>query len=122
MEKHNGQITEYLVRKHGYSITDLAINLNVNRRSIYNYFQNRNLKPDIILKIGLVIRHDFSKEFPDLFAAEDFIVLAKQNQATSHKLNDSDEEVWKEKYIALLEKHSNLLVNCVDKTGVCCNN
>ena len=44
MEKHYGQIVEYLVRKNGYSITDLATELDVNRRSIYNYFQNQFLK------------------------------------------------------------------------------
>ncbi|AMR32442.1 hypothetical protein A0256_13915 [Mucilaginibacter sp. PAMC 26640] len=67
MENHNGQIVEYVVRRNGYSITDLATELKVNRRSIYNYFQNRNLKHDVIYKIGLIIRHDFAKEFPDLF-------------------------------------------------------
>lgn len=69
MKEHYGEIVEYVVRKNGVSITELADGLNVNRRTVYNYFQNKFLKQDIILKIGLLIRHDFSRELPELFTA-----------------------------------------------------
>nr|WP_294941713.1 HTH domain-containing protein [uncultured Mucilaginibacter sp.] len=114
MEKHYGQIVEYLVRKNGYSITDLATELNVNRRSIYNYFQNKFLKSDIIFKIGRVIRHDFSKEFPEFFTTEDFAPNYKQDnlRVVKASLNDNDicEEIWKDKYLALLENYNEALL------------
>ena len=114
MEKHYGQIVEYLVRKNGYSITDLATELNVNRRSIYNYFQNQFLKSDIIYKIGRVIRHDFSKEFPEFFTPEDFATSYKQGKLTVIGTNSTDnpvtEEIWKDKYLALLESYNEALL------------
>lgn len=116
MEKHHGQIVEYLVRKNGYSITDLAMELRVNRRSIYNYFQNCYLKRDVILKIGWVIRHDFSKEFPEIFNSEDFSYSHKQAKFTvfppntNNNNNNVSEDIWKDKYLELLESYNNALL------------
>ncbi|MBD1363090.1 hypothetical protein IDJ77_04635 [Mucilaginibacter sp. ZT4R22] len=113
MEKHYGQIVEYLVRKNGYSITDLATELDVNRRSIYNYFQNPFLKSDIIFKIGRVIRHDFSKEFPELFTPEDFAYSYKQSKLAVVAVmppNNIAEEIWKDKYLNLLESYNEALL------------
>ncbi|AMR32351.1 hypothetical protein A0256_13435 [Mucilaginibacter sp. PAMC 26640] len=110
MENHNGQIVEYVVRRNGYSITDLATELNVDRRSIYNYFQNRNLKYDVIYKIGLLLRHDFGKEFPELFNSEQFDIRNRQTQSiiTIDKMNANAEQ-WKDKYIQLLEDYNKAL-------------
>lgn len=115
MEKHYGQVVEYLVRKNGYSITDLASELDVNRRSIYNYFQNKFLKSDIIYKIGCVIRHDFSKEFPELFTPDDFLKYGtlKFNVAPSSAISGLEEE-WKNKYLNLLETYNEALVKRID--------
>lgn len=113
METHYGQIVEYWVRKNGYSITDLAIELDVNRRSIYNYFQNKYLKIDVILKVGRVIRHDFSKEFPEFFTSEDFAYAYKQIKpvAVFAGAAESDvEENWKDKYLNLLEAYNEALL------------
>jgi predicted DNA-binding transcriptional regulator YafY len=114
MEKHYGQIVEYLVRKNGYSITDLATELDVNRRSIYNYFQNAYLKSDIIFKIGRVIRHDFSKELPEFFTPEDFAPVYKHGDfkvVSSQAESDvTAEELWKDKYLNLLESYNEALL------------
>jgi hypothetical protein len=113
MEKHRGQIVEYLVRRNGYSITDLASELNVNRRSIYNYFQNNLLKSDVIFKIGYVIRHDFSREFPEFFTAEDFSYKFKSVNAGAMPLNNAvnmRDEHWKDKYLNLLEIYNEALL------------
>lgn len=64
------------------------------------------LKPDIIHRLGRVIDHDFSVEFPDLFTPEDFKAAPKGMAA----LEVEDEiDVWKEKYIDLLERYNFLL-------------
>ena len=105
MEKHYGQIVEYIVRKNGYSITELAARLDVNRRTIYNYFQNAYLKQEIINKIGHVVGHDFSKEFPELFTEEQYESKHGLSR-TSNPTNSANEENlrWKDKYIKLLEE------------------
>ncbi|TWR25255.1 TetR/AcrR family transcriptional regulator [Mucilaginibacter pallidiroseus] len=122
MEKHNGQITEYLVRKNGFSITELAIALNVNRRSIYNYFQNKHLKYDVMLKIGRIIRHDFSQEFPEYFTSEEFEVSNKQysNNVMDSHIQSTEDGIWKDKYIDLLEKHQQLLLSRIAKNDNFC--
>ncbi len=111
MDKHIGQIVEYTVRKNGYSITDLGRELGVNRRTIYNYFENKHLKQNVIFKIGIIIRHDFSKDFPELFTAEEFVPINKTSSINVHNLpvNDSDQLEWKDKYLSLLEKFNELL-------------
>lgn len=112
MNTHQGQIVEYIVRKNGYNISDLAKALNVNRRSMYNWFNQKELKWDVIYKIGYIIRHDFSKEFPLLFTNEDFkgIYAPRSLMSPSSKAYNNDDE-WKDKYLNLLEKYNNELYN-----------
>jgi len=52
MDKHYGQIVELIIRKKGYSISELARLSYVNRRSVYNWFNQKYLKPEIIYRIG----------------------------------------------------------------------
>jgi len=108
MSEHYGEIVEKAVRRGGHSLTDLAKMMGVNRRSIYNWFLQPRLKPEIILRIGKAIGHDFSVEFPQLFLPEDFIVDAKAESAST---SDNQEVIntWMEKYIDLLERYNLLL-------------
>lgn len=108
MDKHYGQIVELVIRKKGFSISELARLTHMNRRSVYNWFNQKYLKQEIIYQIGIIINHDFSVEFPELFRKEDF------NQTRSD-LNifsfweSPNPSLWKDKYIELLEKYNNLL-------------
>lgn len=112
MDKHYGQIVELTIRKQGFSISELARLANINRKCVYNWFNQKYLKPEIIHRIGGFINHDFSVEFPELFTAEDFIP----------DLNDSlipDAEgkvMWKDRYIDLLEKYNHLLLEQYQKS------
>jgi hypothetical protein len=111
MNTHQGQIVEYLVRKNGYNISSLAKALDVNRRSMYNWFNQKELKWDVIRRIGLVIRHDFSKEFPLLFTSEDFKgIYALRSFESNYDKIDADDH-WKGKYLKLLEKYNTELLN-----------
>lgn len=110
MDKHQGQIVEYIVRKNGFSLSELAKALNINRRSLYNWFQAKELKRGAIHRIGCVVRHDFSKEFPELFLSEDFSGMYEPKRYRPEPVSPvNDEEVWKHKYITLLEQYSQLL-------------
>ncbi len=114
MNAHHGQIIEKIIRRNGYSISELARLTKVNRRSVYNWFNQRSLRSDIIYRIGSVLNYDFSTEFPDLFAdteAHNTSTLFK----TSMDLQDRKNEIyWKDKYIQLLEKYNELLMKFVD--------
>jgi AcrR family transcriptional regulator len=110
MADHYGQTVEYIVRKNGYSITELAQGLGVNRRTIYNYFQSKYLKLHIIQKIGLLVRHDFSKEFPAMFTSEQFKPQTNVVNNAVYSVNtDYNEDDWKDKYIQLLEHYNSVL-------------
>jgi len=114
---HHGQIIEKVVRRNGHSISDVARLTNVNRRSVYNWFNQQQLKPEIIYRIGCVINHDFSVELPQLFTSEDFekgfrktSFLNIASEETEESLN---KENWKDKYIELLERYNTILLSKV---------
>jgi transcriptional regulator with XRE-family HTH domain len=117
MELHYGQIVERTIRRKGYSISELARLTKVNRRSVYNWFNQKQLKPEIIFRIGTVVNHDFSTEFPGLFPDEElnrqnkFVVYNNPAQTAGTDLNFT---YWKDKYIDLLEKYNQLLLLCIE--------
>jgi transcriptional regulator with XRE-family HTH domain len=115
MEPHYGQIVERIIRRKGYSISELARLTKVNRRSVYNWFNQKQLKPEIIFRIGTAVNYDFSAEFPGLFPDEDF---SKQNKMVVYNNQASQPDAnftyWKDKYIDLLEKYNQLLLLCID--------
>jgi transposase-like protein len=53
MDKHYGQIVELVIRKGGYSISEIARLTLINRKSVYNWFNQKYLKPEIIYRIGM---------------------------------------------------------------------
>jgi transcriptional regulator with XRE-family HTH domain len=113
MESHHGRIVELTIRKKGLNISEIARLTHVNRRSVYNWFNQKYLKPEIIYRLGVVLKHDFSVEFPDLFSKQDF----KDNHATDEPDNVdlvSEEipgnHIWKDRYILLLENYNRLLL------------
>ena len=66
MIENDGLLIENAIRRNGYSITELASESSINRRTIYNWFTRAKLKPKIITEITRSLRHDFSKDFPDI--------------------------------------------------------
>ena len=113
MKTHHGQIVEYTIRKKGHSIADVARLVNVNRRSVYNWFNQKDLKVEVIYRVGIAIKHDFSKEFPEHFQKDDFEGVnapkAIGNPAPDDANGDVD-HLWKERYITLLESYNNYLL------------
>ncbi|QNL52490.1 helix-turn-helix transcriptional regulator [Olivibacter sp. SDN3] len=112
MNKHYGEIVEKVVRRNGYSISELARLANVNRRSIYNWFGQQKLKPEIIYKVGCALKYDFSSEFPELFSSEDFqkAFINSKPVPTDGLINEIERiNYWKDKYVDLLEEYNQLL-------------
>jgi hypothetical protein len=116
MSKHQGQTVEKVLRRDGHSISEVARIMNVNRRSIYNWFNQPALRQEIIYKIGHGIMHDFSVEFPELFKPADFVFKSKPSASLEEykrqepSWQESNESAqWKEKYMELLPKYKKLL-------------
>ncbi|EOR93422.1 hypothetical protein ADIARSV_3501 [Arcticibacter svalbardensis MN12-7] len=111
---HHGQIIEKVVRRNGHSISDVARLTNVNRRSVYNWFNQQQLKPEIIYRIGCVINHDFSEELPQLFTPEDFQKGFRKtsflNSVGEEPDSSTNKDLWKDKYVDLLERYNTLLL------------
>lgn len=106
MPIHQGKTIEQIIRRSGNSFTRVARLTKVSRRSVYNWFSQPKLNPLIIHKIGCVINHDFSIEFPDLFSPEDFkpVNSAPVPELAQEKRNLEEEvSMWKDKYIEILE-------------------
>lgn len=108
MNKHNGQTVEYVIRRNGHNLSALSKLLNVNRRSLYNWFADRNLKSEIIYRIGTAVDYDFSKEFPEMFTSDSFMKAANQRFLDATASNDESE--WQMKYITLLEQYNAMLI------------
>jgi hypothetical protein len=111
MELNAGQIVERVVRRNKVSISELARRMQVNRRSVYNWFDQKTLKIDIICKIGHVLNHDFSVDFPEAFGERGFAVMEKIVDEMDDKEHKQPNSVhyWMVKYISLLEKYNALL-------------
>jgi len=119
MELHHGQTIERIIRRNGFSITELARLTNVNRRSVYNWFNQRHLKPEIIYRIGAVINHDLSTVFPSLYQYDEFIqqdLNTNEEEVETQELN-VEGNIWKDKYIELLERHNQLLLAYFERSS-----
>jgi transcriptional regulator with XRE-family HTH domain len=106
-----GQIVEKVVKMDRMSISEISRKLNVSRRTLYNWFETKNLSFDIIEKIGLVIDHDFSEEFPETFPLNKSLKngnLDMTNLQTKENLSDPI-YYWMDKYIKLLERFNEVL-------------
>ena len=95
--QHRGEIIKEAVYKSGYPITELAKRLDKSRRWIYIMFENNNISLDVVLQIGKIIHHDFSDEIRELKNS----VIATEEETSA--------EYWKNKYLKLLEEHTELL-------------
>jgi len=113
MDKHRGQIVEYIIRKNGHNISDVAKGFGITRRSVYNWFETKQLKTSIIYRIGHTIKYDFSNEFPELFTSEDFkgIYAPKQFSDFAIAENAPESNQWKDKYLDLLEMYNGILLS-----------
>ncbi len=111
MPSHYGETVEKIIRREGHSLTDVANLLNVNRRTVYNWFLKPRLPRDTIQRIGMVIKHDFSAEFPALFTSADF--KAGAEAFSSYRSGGHpfilEAEDWKLKYTHLQQRYESAL-------------
>ncbi len=107
---NKGKIVELVIRRNSLSISELSRRLHVSRRSIYNWFEQSELNLDVICKIGEVLDHDFSLDFPDLFNTKESKLFDARNfLGTQEETQQNSVSYWRNKYINLLERHNEML-------------
>lgn len=108
MVQNAGEVVELAVRRQNINISDLSRRLQVNRRTLYNWFQQKKLPAEIIFTIGHAIEHDFTIDFQ-----EDFMNFKPpaipEKKDTGENPPGSSSSYWMEKYISLLEDYKDLL-------------
>jgi AcrR family transcriptional regulator len=119
---HRGKILRQVVDKYcdmnKTSITALTHSVGYNQSTIYRHFEKTDLAYHIILKYGKAMRHDFSKEFPDIAESLD-MVNEPDIEYGSIDLPTCKKQLehWQHKYISLLEKHNELLMEKLQSNG-----
>lgn len=103
--QHRGEIIKEAVYKSGISITDLSKRLGKSRRWMYLMFENNSVSLDIVLQIGNIIHHDFSKDIKEFNPSQ----MNLQELQTIYKKEGADAAYWKDKYLKLLEEYNCLL-------------
>jgi len=110
--QHKGKILEKAVRESGHSITKLAQKMGKSRRWMHQIFDSANVPIDYIIDIGRIIHHDFSNDIKGLNVYSDSDRNMMSRILTySRSPNSRDENYWREKYMELLEKYNELLLN-----------
>lgn len=109
-QKHAGNIVESVIRRKGHNISKLARFMNISRCTIYNWFEQENLPFDVLVKIGSSINYDFSADFPELLTPNPMEKLDQQ-AAQCHLTENEKIDYWIRKYIVLLEKYNECLIN-----------
>ena len=110
MEVNAGAIVEHAIRRQNVNISELSRKMNVNRRTLYNWFQQKSLNADVIHGIGEVINYDFSKDFKEELNAEASKVKEKMpDSVKTESVHSENVYYWMEKYILLLEDYRLLL-------------
>jgi len=109
-QKHAGNIVESIIRKQGHNISKLAKYMKISRCTLYNWFEQDTLPFDILVRIGSYTNYDFSSDFPEVFRSNS---EAKIEQHPLQKPSTENEKIdyWIRKYILLLEKYNECLIN-----------
>ena len=109
MEHNAGEIVELAVRRQNVNISELSKRLNVNRRTLYNWFKQRKLHTDVILEIGKAIHYDFSIDFEGELQPLNFAEGINVNSRDLSSAHSESVYYWMEKYITLLEDYKRLV-------------
>ncbi|MCC9166250.1 hypothetical protein [Pontibacter harenae] len=125
---HRGEKIKEAIKESGLAVGVVAERMGISRKTLYNKFKEASIPYSFILKLGEVIHHDFSKEFPNLSKTVKKELVSTQAPPSQNLLLPFDREpepqqkprslkeceaeliVLQQKYIALLEKFNELLL------------
>ncbi|MEJ6981345.1 hypothetical protein WG906_12835 [Pedobacter sp. P351] len=114
-EIHVGKLIEDVIRSNYISISSVARKIHVNRRSVYNWFKQSDLRPYTLHRICDVLVYEFSVKLPEYFN-EEYIDKKSFRSPSEERVETIDAdpvtnsaEYWINKYIYLLEKYNEVL-------------
>lgn len=106
---HKGEIIKAAIIQSGVSVAQIARDMGVSRGTIYNIYARIEVDNDTILKIGSIIHYDFSEKFPKLKKSNKTEEPQEVYSAKVVTELKAEVDLWKGKYIALLEDYNKLL-------------
>jgi len=125
---HRGETIKDAIKTSGVAVGVVAEKMGISRKTLYNKFKESSIPYSFILKLGEVIHHDFSQEFPHLSKTvkkeipkpqppvSNNLLLpfdgAPQEPYKPNNMKECEQELVKlqRKYIALLENFNELLI------------
>lgn len=111
-EMHIGELIEELIRVNHLSISEVARRMHVNRRSLYNWFKQKSIRPYILHRICNVLANDFSIELPSIIKEAPMPDTGRNKtppKESKEEVNSNTVSYWMNKYIYLLEKYNEML-------------
>jgi transcriptional regulator with XRE-family HTH domain len=93
---HMGELLEKAMKQKGMSVSAVAIALDINRRTLYNWFKQKTIDKVIMQKIS------------SLMVLDRRLIETTSNN-TILEVSNLQESCWQDKYIDLLEKYTELL-------------
>ncbi len=111
-EMHVGELIEELIRVNHLSISEVARRMHVNRRSVYNWFKQKTLRPYVFHRICNVLSEDFAIEVPNILQPREKEIpppVEVHPRLEEKEAGSSSVNYWMNKYIHLLEKYNEIL-------------
>jgi len=90
---------------------EVAVKAGYSRSAYYKHIDNPELDYHILIAYGKAIRHDFTEEFPEMprYLIEEPEEIYGKTLTLEEAIHQRD--LWKDKYIELLEKYNKLIEN-----------
>ena len=105
---HRGEVLQTAVNKSDLSITQIARKAGYSRSSYYHHISDPLLSYEILEAYGKVISYDFTEDFPEMHK---YMMQDPSEAYAQLTLEEAvkQRDLWKEKYIILLEKYNTLI-------------
>ena len=112
---NRGQVLATAVEGTGLNKEEVALKAGYSRSSYYKHIENPNLDFHILMAYGKAIKHDFTEEFPEMprYLLEDPDHEYGKKITLEEAIRQRD--MWKDKYLELLEKYNRLIEEKIDK-------
>lgn len=110
MLKHRGEILKKVFDELNLKVATVARKVGIDRGTVYRHFDERDLSIDYIVKYGKAMNYDFSKYFPEILNITREPIEEYKKDKLSYAELEAEMFKWKDKYIELLEKYNELLL------------
>ena len=114
---NRGQVLAAAVQASGLGKEEAARKAGYTRSAYYKHIENPNLDDHILIAYGKAIKYDFTAEFPEMPK----YVLEEPEEAYGKPKSIEEAikmiELWKHKYLELLEKYNGLIEERMERKG-----